>query len=196
MKALVLAAVIFIFLTSVAVIDSCLEKTHSNLKYVSLLGMQNIDEIEITTGSIDLYDDIYADIILFSVYGTVETILCQNGISIYTSVVCQCTTVKGKDFWLLVPSQIYSDEIEGRGENYTAGYDSQYFSDPIRVIGSMTIFDKIAENVPSELMGTPILRLSINTHIQYAPKSTETTLSETTEPDYEISSQSGSKQID
>lgn len=178
MRALVSIVAIFFFLTSIAVIDSCLEKSHP---------MQNIDEIEITTESIYGLSNIYADVVLFSVYGTVETTVYQNGFKLSstdTLVVCQCITVEGKEFWLSVPTWIYSHEIEGRGENYAIGYDSQYFSDPLRVVGRMRSFDTIAENVPAELKDTPVLQVIDGENIQYAPKASET--------DYGISSQNNS----
>ena len=109
----------------------------------------------------DDFSNVYADVVSFKVVYTVTEEKYRNDIQIgsseTTSVICRCTTVEGKEFWLRIPAWTYSGTIEFLGENLTNDYDDQYFSEPIRVRGYMTTFGIVVDNAPSYLEDTLIL---------------------------------------
>ena len=109
----------------------------------------------------DDFYNVYADFISFKVEYTVSESKYKNDIQIgfskIASVICKCTTVEGKEFWLIIPAGTYSGTIERRGKDTTSDYDDQYFSEPVRVRGYMTTFGKAVDNAPSYLEDTLIL---------------------------------------
>ena len=122
----------------------------------------NGQERNIAVGKIsDDFSNVYADVVSFEVFYTITRSKHKNNIQISSpqtsSVICWCTTIEGKKFWLKLFTSDYTATIERRGENSTSDYDDQYFSEPIRVRGYMTTFGSVVDNAPSHLEDTLIL---------------------------------------
>lgn len=120
------------------------------------------EERNIAVGEMrDEFTNVYADVVSFEVVYTIEETAYKGNIPVGSSniesIVCKCTTVEGKMFWLSMPAEAYTETIEHRGKDSTVGYDDQYFDEPIRVYGSMTTFKKAVDNAPKNLENTLIL---------------------------------------
>lgn len=147
-KAIVIAIVVVLAL--ILIINSARESAY------------NGQERNIAVGEMsDDFTNVYADVVSFKVEYTVTESKYKNDVQVGSSrtasVICKCTTVEGKEFWLRVPAWAYSGTIEYRGENPTSDYDDQYFSEPVRVRGYMTTFGSAVDNAPSYMEDTLIL---------------------------------------
>lgn len=111
----------------------------------------------------DAFTNVYADVIFIEPTYTVEETKYKRNLKIgspeTSNVICNCTTVEGTTFWLMVPAWYYSGTIEYRGTNSTGGFDEQYFDEPIRLHGHMTTFKIAVDNAPANFENTLLLSI-------------------------------------
>ena len=91
--------------------------------------LQNISNIEMSVG----LTNVYADVVTFEPqYIVTESIQkLEYDASEIENVVCWCTTVEGKEFWISIPVDKYTEDVEGLNKNIQPSFNKKHLLKPI-----------------------------------------------------------------
>ena len=122
------------------------------------------EERNIAVGEMDdAFENVYADVVCINpTYYVVETEF-KNDIQVgdpeTSKIVCECTTVEGKIFWLSIPVRLYREMLEKIGSKNVSNNEMVRLTESIRVHGHMVKFERVADDVPEDMKDILVLSL-------------------------------------